>query len=679
MTAAQWTNYFLVLSLSASALLAFLVARQRVKTIQMWIFLYLIILFLLEVVATLNLVNTNSVIGALLSARIRALAELFSILLIYYLVAFALRFHPFIDLLAFKRPLLAIAAGVASGHLFGLYFAPYPQAGPPIQVRPLYGLYFLFLAILMMVILSALHRWLHFGRRRTERPLLRWVMLLVALALSIQLMLPILAFSPPVLLLSYPVVTGVLLVVGLRFHLLEADTLLERISGLYFLSSVGLLLGYLGDFFQPTPAGTLTSAAFMLGAVALGLLFLHGASWSFQRLQQGGAESFETLLAQVTTQLNHFIELPPLWEYLAEVIEREFYYQVFAVFYPRMATPPYALEYSRGLADGHRESLLGPGGTALLETVETRGELLNKFALPVDDPLFQTMDQLNLYLLVPVLQEGELKAILALGGQRKFVRISPHQLTFFRRLAHHLALSLETIQKIQQSMQAAKLADLGLFASQLAHDFRSFIALVKLENLENQRLVQHASYMEKLVQDLLHYARPADLKLTPCNINYLIDMSLDLMHFPENITIEKNYAGDLPDILLDASQMQRVFLNLLENAVRAMRARGGRLKITTRKLRPISRVKRNPWIYIEILDEGEGICEEFLTRIFDPFFTTHKPEGGNGMGLAIVKQIIERHSGYIDVTSKEGKGTIFNIRLPYVPETVKEREVHVAQ
>ncbi len=90
-----------------------------------------------------------------------------------------------------------------------------------------------------------------------------------------------------------------------------------------------------------------------------------------------------------------------------------------------------------------------------------------------------------------------------------------------------------------------------------------------------------------------------------------------------------------------------------------------RIKITTRPLRPISKVRRNPWIYIEILDEGIGIPEENLDKIFDPFFTTRKNEGGNGMGLAIVKQIIDRHHGFIDVTSRPGKGTIFNIRLPY--------------
>jgi len=205
-----------------------------------------------------------------------------------------------------------------------------------------------------------------------------------------------------------------------------------------------------------------------------------------------------------------------------------------------------------------------------------------------------------------------------------------------------------------------------MLASQLAHDFQSFISIVKLELKDNNRLGEHANYTEKLVQDLLNYARPQELKFNAININHLIDMSLDLVDLPQNIVIEKHYADNLPEINVDINQMRRVFTNLIENSNRAMKnTENKRLKITTRPLRPFSKVQRNPWIYIEILDEGSGIPRDFLDKIFEPFFTTCKNEGGSGMGLAIVKQIITRHHGFIDVTSRPGKGTVFNIRLPY--------------
>jgi signal transduction histidine kinase len=197
--------------------------------------------------------------------------------------------------------------------------------------------------------------------------------------------------------------------------------------------------------------------------------------------------------------------------------------------------------------------------------------------------------------------------------------------------------------------------------------FQSFISIVKLENADNQRLTDYANYTEKLIEDLLNYARPQELKFVPVNINHLIDMSFDLIDIPTNIQIEKHFSQDLPEINVDIGQIRRVFTNLFENSIRAMEfANGKRLKVTTKQLRPISKTKRNPWVYIEILDDGNGIPEENLEKIFEPFYTTYKNKGGNGMGLAIVKQIITRHKGIIDVTSRPEKGTIFNIRLPYI-------------
>ena len=246
--------------------------------------------------------------------------------------------------------------------------------------------------------------------------------------------------------------------------------------------------------------------------------------------------------------------------------------------------------------------------------------------------------------------------------------ISRRNVHVFRLVSSQLAGSLEKIRTLESMFQAQKMAGLGMLASQLAHDFRSFITITKiqLKSNPNPTLDKHAGYMEKMVNDLLNYSRPQELKLKPVSINQLIDMSLDVVQVPPNIQVEKNYTDSLPKIPMDVSQMRRVFTNLFENSMRAMRVNeNGRIKITTKPLRSFSRLRPNPWLHVEILDEGIGIPEEYLERIFDPFFTRYKNEGGNGLGLAIVKQIITRHSGHIDVSSKPGRGTVFNIRLPY--------------
>ncbi len=329
---------------------------------------------------------------------------------------------------------------------------------------------------------------------------------------------------------------------------------------------------------------------------------------------------------------------------------------------------PYKVEFAEGFNPEKLHQFISNHTSPLMEVIEENKTIINKFEYSPNAMLFKVLNDLNIYLVVPLVIQGKIQAIIFLGGDRKYCRFTIRQINILELVATQISYALKNILAIEETVQSQKMAELGRFASQMAHDFQSFITLVKLETPENPRLRQHAIYMERLVQDLLNYARPQDLKLTPADINNLLDMSLDLVDIPPHIMVEKHFSTNLPRIYVDVNQMQRVFTNLFDNSIRAMsrNQKVGRLKITTRPLRPISVVKRNLWVYIEILDEGEGIPEEFLNRIFDPFFTTHKDCGGTGMGLAIVRQIILRHQGHIDVTSKPGKGTIFNIRLPFI-------------
>jgi signal transduction histidine kinase len=312
------------------------------------------------------------------------------------------------------------------------------------------------------------------------------------------------------------------------------------------------------------------------------------------------------------------------------------------------------------------ENLLTLSNSPFIETLEYNRVILNRFDFSPESALFQLLDKYNIYLVIPMVTQANLQGFILLGGDRKSFQISRQDLKFAKFLSIKASHAFQNIQEIQKMVQSQKMAELGLLASQLAHDFQSFITLVKLDSQENTQLKQHANYMEKLVKDLLHYARPKELRFSLININHLIDMALDLIMIPPQISVEKHYSDSIPQISVDVDQMQRVFLNLFENSISAFKENKGRIKISTRPLRPLSNFRRNTWLYIEILDDGVGIPEEFLEKIFDPFFTTRKRDGGSGMGLAIVRQIITGHRGFIDVTSKLGKGTIFNIRLPYL-------------
>lgn len=382
-------------------------------------------------------------------------------------------------------------------------------------------------------------------------------------------------------------------------------------------------------------------------------------------LAAGPGNSLEEKMERFSAEIVNYLDLPRFWPFLAGFFKEAFAAGDFAALISRFDIRPYQVDYLEGFPGKDIRSLVAGEHSPLIEKMENERRIVSRADLPADSVLRKMMEPLGIDLAIPVAKQKELLAIILLGGAAQTVPPSRRRLHSLKLVSSQVAIALDNIRSIQNMVQSQKMAGLGMLASQLAHDFRSFIALAKTLNKGNERFAKHAGYMEKMVQDLLNYARPQELKLAAVNINDLLDMSLELLHAPAEVHIEKHYAPELPKLNLDVTQMRRALLNLLQNSVRALRTHpNGRIKITTKELRPLSRFRRNPWVYIEILDEGIGIPEEYLERIFDPFFTTHKNEGGNGLGLAIVKQTVTRHSGFIDVASKPGKGTVFNIRLP---------------
>ena len=124
-----------------------------------------------------------------------------------------------------------------------------------------------------------------------------------------------------------------------------------------------------------------------------------------------------------------------------------------------------------------------------------------------------------------------------------------------------------------------------------------------------------------------------------------------------NIRIHKHLSQEVPPVLMDPSQIQQVFMNMIINAAEAMNG-AGQLALATRY------VPADQSVEVEFTDTGHGISEEELERIFDPFFTTKEVGHGTGLGLAISYGIVKEHGGAISVESEVGKGATFIIRLP---------------
>jgi len=198
------------------------------------------------------------------------------------------------------------------------------------------------------------------------------------------------------------------------------------------------------------------------------------------------------------------------------------------------------------------------------------------------------------------------------------------------------------------------------------HHFAEQQALAELGQLATDGLYG-IDQISEIVLNLKNFSRLDRSKVSSFNLNEGLQSALLLAkHELKHLTIKKNF-GQIPAITCMPSQLNQVFLNLINNAAQAIESGSGELTLTTR-------VEDAQHVAVEIADNGKGIPPEIIPKIFDPFFTT-KPVGkGTGLGLSISYKIIEQHGGKIRVDSVVGKGTRFTIVLPLTPPAGSDLE-----
>ena len=163
--------------------------------------------------------------------------------------------------------------------------------------------------------------------------------------------------------------------------------------------------------------------------------------------------------------------------------------------------------------------------------------------------------------------------------------------------------------------------------------------------------------IQKIVDDMLHFAKPKASHFKEEGINEVVEKSLTILQTKlkkVNISSAFEKAQGLPKLRIDIHQIQQVLINLMLNAMQAME-KGGTLTVRTFS-------EDEGGVGVEVRDTGVGIPGSHLKKIFDPFFTT-KSEG-TGLGLSITLKILENHGAAIDVVSEEGKGSTFTIHFP---------------
>jgi len=244
------------------------------------------------------------------------------------------------------------------------------------------------------------------------------------------------------------------------------------------------------------------------------------------------------------------------------------------------------------------------------------------------------------------------------------------------RTADELAQAYSQLQEsFEQLRRADRLAALGQLSAGLAHEIKNPLASMKgsLEILSSDFPTGHEKrefldILEKelgrlnvVLSEFLQFARTPRPDRRPCNLKEVVD-SIKVLCSKEasrqGVDIDVSYQEDLPELKLDAAQIQQALLNIVLNGVQAMPS-GGRLSIRVEHSDDTSSV----WIR----DEGEGIPFENRARIFDPFFTTK--DHGTGLGMAIAHNLIQGHGGDIRIVDQDGPGGTFQIVLPMKSST----------
>ncbi len=271
-----------------------------------------------------------------------------------------------------------------------------------------------------------------------------------------------------------------------------------------------------------------------------------------------------------------------------------------------------------------------------------------------------------------------------MGGETRIIRISFASIDAgsFPFVDIILQDITEEKQKEIRLRRSESLASMTTMAAGIAHEIKNPLAAMKIHlqlmrkvlqqkksisDAEAERylgvLDEEIDHLNTIAVDFLFAVRPMDIELMLGSVNAVMD---DLITFlaPEaeekHIRISRNLDSFLPNVEIDTRYLRQCLLNIIENAFAAMPG-GGTLGLSTRL--------DGDFVTIRISDTGTGIAEGEIQKIFEPYFTTKAT--GTGLGLTVVYKVIKEHRGDIFVSSQEGKGTVFTIKLP-VPQSQRK-------
>jgi two-component system NtrC family sensor kinase len=245
---------------------------------------------------------------------------------------------------------------------------------------------------------------------------------------------------------------------------------------------------------------------------------------------------------------------------------------------------------------------------------------------------------------------------------------------------------------MEQVMQSDRQAAVGRLASGVAHEINNPLAMIgeiagylndlvyggpgsESADLTKElkeglpKILNHVEMGRSITHRMLNYARKTEATAEViAEANAALEEVLPFIAKEAalaQVTIHQDYQPNLPRVAIEELQLQEIFINLIKNAIQAMRSQSGKnnLWLTTKE--------QNKKVTITVKDDGPGISEKVRNRLFDPFVTTKPPGQGTGLGLSICYGIIKRYDGEIQVETEAGKGSTFKVILPIYNEMTK--------
>ncbi|HLI22542.1 MAG TPA: ATP-binding protein, partial [Stellaceae bacterium] len=234
---------------------------------------------------------------------------------------------------------------------------------------------------------------------------------------------------------------------------------------------------------------------------------------------------------------------------------------------------------------------------------------------------------------------------------------------------------IENRRMAVELVRQERLSALGQLTATVAHELRNPLSAIrntvytfkelagsKGVNLDRpiERIERSVGRCDRIISELLDYTRVRELRRSTAPFDTWLEEVLNDQKLPEGVALVRNFTAPGHAVSFDAERMRQVVINLIDNAAQAMTSAAqpssnNRIVVTT--------AARFNGFELVIGDNGPGIPADVLPRIFEPLFSTKS--FGTGLGLPMVKQVIEQHGGTVEVTSTQGKGTKVTVRLPH--------------